>query len=178
MIHLITVVDKVARNFYIEQRYISDFKSVMRSVTSGRVMIVSTKFRSDLFYSAEKQKNKSILKLWSLYSNTNVSNLDNHDFMTSSGDEESLFKYFQSINKLSRNWYYYWLYKKAFRNTFGNDQQNPMAQTIMGCDQYLTKHPSTKRTALINPSEKIDAMLTEDTLALAMRIINNDILSN
>ncbi len=178
MIHLITVVGESAKSFYLKPQHISDFKSLMRTVTSGRVMIVSTKFRSDLFYSAEKPKNDSILKLWALYANTSPAFPDNEDFITSAGDEKALTGYFQSINKLSGNWYHYWLYKKAFQYTCRNDPQNPVARTVAQCDQHLVKHPSIKRTPLISSWEKSDPELTKDTFSLAMRIINNQTLSN
>lgn len=178
MIHLITIVGKNASNFYLEHQCISDFKSLMRTITSGRVMFISTKFRSDLFYSSEKPKNDSILKLWELYANTSLSSLDKKDFITFIGDENSLSKYFHSINKLATNWYHYRLYKKAFHHTFNNDQQNPMATTVVQCDQYLIEHTSIKRTPLISTMEKINAKIMKDTLSLAMRIKNNGTLSN
>lgn len=178
MIHLITVVDKSAKDFFLERQYTSDFKSLIRTITSGRVMIVSTKFRSDLFYHAEKSKSKAIIKLWALYAKASLSNLNTKDFTTTKGDEKSLSEYFQSINKISTNWHYYRLYKKAFRYAFNNDEQNPVAKVISQCDQYLTEHPSIKRTALINSSEKINPKLRQDSFSLAMHIINNENHSN
>ena len=178
MIHLITVVGKSAKNFYLERQYISDFKSLMRTVTSGRVMIISTKFRSDLFYNTEKPRNKEILKMWALYANTSLTGLDRKDFTVSDGDEKSLSRYFLSINQLSTNWYHYWLYRKAFHYMFSNDQQNPVAKTVVQCDQYLIEHTSTKRTPLIGSNEMISPKLTKDTLAIAMYIIKNGTRSN
>ncbi|MEO9802548.1 MAG: hypothetical protein ABJF04_04835 [Reichenbachiella sp.] len=178
MIHLLTVVGKSAQTFYLEQQVISDFKSLMRTLTSGRVMIISTKFRSDLFYSAEKSENESILKSWILYANTSMDSLDGTDFITSIGDEESLTRYFQSINALSANRYHYQRYQEAFYSAFSNDDQNPMARTIVQCDQHLIEHPSIKRAPLIDIGETINSKVMKDTFPLAMRIINNDNSSN
>lgn len=178
MIHLITVVGENARSFYLDQQYIPDFKSLMRTVTSGRVMMVSTKFRSDLFYNAAKPENDSILKMWALYAKIDLADIDRDGIVTSIGADESLAQYFQSINSLSTNWYKYRLYRKAFRLTFQNDQQNPVARTVVGCDQYLIDHPSTNRTALVDFSEKVDSELTKDTFSLAMRIMYNENSSN
>ena len=178
MIHLITAIGDNAKNFYLEEQCISDFKSLMRTITSGRVMIVSTKFRSDLFYSADKPLNDSILKLWALYANTDLSDFVRKNFITSSGDEKSLSKYFQSINRLSTNWYHYKLYKKAFYYTFINDPQNPVARTVVQCDQCVTELPDIKRTPIIDSSEKVNSKLTKDTFSIAMHLINNKTLSN
>jgi len=174
MIHLITVDGKSGPNFYLQEKCTSDFKSLLSTITSGSVMIVSTRFRSDLFYCAEKPKEYSILKLWALYANTNLSVLDRKDFKSSIGDENSLSRYFMSINILAENRYYYSVYKKAFHHTFSNDHQNPVARTIVQCDQYLTQRPGIKRAPLLNSRKRIKSRLTKDTFSLAMHTINNE----
>ncbi|MFY0653709.1 MAG: hypothetical protein JXQ96_16815 [Cyclobacteriaceae bacterium] len=174
MMNLITIVGKSARYFHLPQRSIPDFKSLMRTVTSGRVAIISTKFRSDLFYHAETPNVEAILKMWALHASTEQSLLEDGDLQTTSGNEASLGNYFQSINKISRNWYRYWFYKKAFSYTYKSDQENPLIRSIVECDHYLLKHTKVKRAPLISSSEKGQSEMTNDTFALAMHIINNE----
>ena len=178
MIHLITIVGKHAKKFYLEPQRLSDFKSLMRTITSGRVMIVSTKFRSDLFYSAEKPASDAILKLWAFLTNTDLPSFEGNDILIYEGDETALSEYFQAINHLSTNWLKYRLYKKAFNYSFSNDHHNPMARTIAGCDQHILHHSSIKRAPLFIAEAQINADIKGDTLLLAMRIINNGIHSN
>ncbi len=176
MIHLITATGKTAKRYYLKSPQISDFKALMRTITSGRVMIISTWFRSDLFYQAEEAQSASIIKGWSLHANAET--LDEKDFSCLSGDETALSEYFQSINKLAQNWSQYRLYKRAFHYSFSNDQKNPMAKTIVQCDQHLTNHPDINRSPLVKSVAQMDNALTEDTFSLAMRIINNQTHSN
>ena len=178
MINLISIVGESAKDFYLKQQCISDFKSLMRAVTSGRVMIISTKFRSDLLYNAEEPNNDSILKLWALYANASLSDHDQKDFIITIGDERSLSTYFQSINKLSANWYLYGLYKMAFLHIFNSEQKNPVAKIVVQCDQYLLEHTSIKRTPLFSSNQKIKFRFMNDNLSIAMRILNDDALSN
>lgn len=178
MIHLITATGKTAKRYYLKPAQISDFKSLMRTITSGRVMIISTWFRSDLFYQADQAQSASIIKGWSLHANADSEVTDDTDFRYLSGDETSLSEYFLSINGLAQNWYKYRLYKKAFHYSFSNDQNNPMARTIVACDQRLTNHPDIKRSPLVKSVAQMDNALTEDTFSLAMRIINNQTHSN
>lgn len=178
MIHLITVAGQSARNFYLEQGCISNFKALMRTVTSGRVMIVSTKFRSDLFYSADQPTHEAILKLWALYANTDWLGLVQEDISTFVGRETSFTHYFQSIDRLSTNWYLYRLYQRAFYQTFSDDEQNPVTMVVLGCDQHLVNHPSIKREPLLDVSERIGSELSEDTFSIAMHIINNETHAN
>ncbi|MEO9967150.1 MAG: hypothetical protein ABJF11_15225 [Reichenbachiella sp.] len=178
MIQLISLYGKSAQSFYLEQGCISDFKALIRTVTSGRVMIISTRFRSDLFYKAEESKRDELLSLWALYANSTMDSLDPNDCKHFSGDEPALSHFFQSMQALSINRHEYNQYKKAFYAAYSYDQQNPMAVTIVQCDQYLVGQPSIKREPLCESCEKIKDQLTGDTLALAMRILNNDSHSN
>ncbi len=178
MLHLITIVGNSAKNFYLEQKCISDFKSLMRTMTSGRVMIVSTKFRSDLFYTSEKANYESIMKLWALYTKTGLSSLDRQEISSSIGAKKSLTRYFQSINKIATNWHHYKVYKRAFYNSFSLDQENPVVKSVIGCDQFLIAHFNLKRTPLIDANERIYTTLTKDTFTIAMDILKNEALSN
>ena len=178
MIHLITIAGKSARNFFLQQQCISNLKSLVRAVTSGRAMIISTKFRSDIFYSGEKKNHNSILKLWALYADTSLSCLDSKDCTLSKGNEQSLSRYFLAINKLSENWCNYGLYKKAFNHAYRTDRQNPVARTIVQCDLHLVGHPSIKRSPLVGDLGKNNSKLSDDTFSLAMHIINNQTHSN
>lgn len=139
-------------------------------------MIVSTWFRSDLFYHADEAQTESVIKAWALHANTESALPE--DFNIWQGDESSLTQYFQAVNHMARNWYRYRLYKKAFAYSFGNDQKNPMAKTIVACDKHLTGHPDIKRSPLVSSIEQMDNSVTDDTFSLAMRIIKNQTHSN
>ena len=68
-------------------------------------------------------------------------------------------------------------YQKSFQEIFSSDPQNPVAQTIVQCDQYLVDHPSIYRAPLLNTEEKFDSSMITDTFSIAMHIIHGD-LSN
>ncbi|MEP2026071.1 MAG: hypothetical protein ABJH98_19930 [Reichenbachiella sp.] len=178
MIHLITVAGQSARKFHLVEACISDFKALMRTITSGRVMIVSTKFRSDLFYSAEKPEHDSILKLWAFYAKAELSDLNKKEVKTYVGRKASFTEYFQSVNKLSFSWHYYRLYQKAFYETYSNDQQNPVTMIVVGCDQHLVAHPSITREPLLGMNQSIKFDLAGDTFMLAMHILKNETHAN
>lgn len=178
MIHLITVSGKSARDFFLAPNYQSDFKALMRTVTSGRVFMVSTKFRSDLFYNSRSAKNDEILKLWALYVNADLQAIDKNDLSTTIGAEKSLSSYFHSINRLSNHWYQYGIYQKAFQDIFSLDQENPVTRTVVGCDQFLIGQPEITRAPLINPAETSHTRFTKNTFSLAMHIIRSENHSN
>ncbi|WP_143520034.1 hypothetical protein [Reichenbachiella sp. 5M10] len=174
-----TILRKSANRLFLDRHYLSDFKSMMRTLTSGRVMLVSTRFRSDLFYSSPKANKTSILKLWALYTQTNLDQINRHDLMLYHGQQTSLTQYFQSINQLSTHWYHYQQYKKALAHTLANDPFNPLSQTVLACDQFLISHYPIQRLPLIESNAKPKTPpLTQDTFSLAMRIIRGDSHTN
>lgn len=174
MIHLITVSGESARKFHLEQRRISDFKALLRTICSGRTLFVSTRFRSDLFYNASEVRTREILTLWSMYGNFLPMDYRVEDLTTSIGANDVLTWYFQSINTLSNNWFKYRKYRESFLNSFANDPQNDVARMVLGCDQQLVEHPNIRRSALVDNPEKISPKLPQDTFSLAMGIIQRD----
>jgi len=148
------------------------------AVTSGKVMFVSTKFRSDLFYCSELDQHQCILKLWAFYANKSLNCLDVQDYSFSIGNEASLTKYFESINQLSTNWLQYQLYQKAFDYSLHIDQQNPVAKIIVQCDQHLIGNPTIKRCPLVENDHHLNSQLSKDTFSMAMHLINNESHSN
>lgn len=178
MINLITIIGESAPDFYLDKQRIPDFKSVLRSLTSSRVLVVSTKFRTDLFYNSSESMNSDIMKIWGLYTTENLSGFQKADVKEVAGDEASLSDFFNAINILSSNWYKYGIYRETFQEIFDNDQQNPIAMKVVQCDQYLIEHTKTDRIPLVNSDIKLNPKMTEDTLSLAMSIIESGFLSN
>ncbi|RJE72597.1 hypothetical protein BGP76_01095 [Reichenbachiella sp. MSK19-1] len=176
MIQLMTIVRQSASSLFLNRQYLSDFKSLMRALTSGNVTIISTKFRSDFFYHSPTPNNTSILKLWSLYANINPITLDPKDLITHAGDKKSLTKYFQSINHLSTNRYYYRQYKQAFLDSiYSDDPNNTITQMILACDEYLINKCRIKRMLLVEHKNLASFQtLTKDTFSLAMRILHSE----
>lgn len=173
MMYLITVAGKSAKQFFLRPECMADFESLIRSVTSDRVMVVSTRFRTDIFYRGSKPRHEAILKLWALYAYADPDYICRMDFRLYDGDEDSLASYFEAIDALSANWYYYNLYKKVFSYVYSNDQHNPLAVTIANCDKHLVALPCTKRTPLVGQEPTGQARVTLDTLAFAMTLVNN-----
>lgn len=178
MLNLISIKGKSAQTFFLEQHVIPDFKAALRTIVAGRILIVSTKFQSDLVYNSENSNNDSILKLWAFYANAETHFLQKQDLVVASGNNGSLTKYFQSLHVLSANWYQYLLYRKAFLRSLQNDQFNPITLKILDCEQQVLRHPHINRAPLISPSSHIKPAIFKNTDSLAKRITNNDLHLN
>ncbi|MGB3180782.1 MAG: hypothetical protein WBB45_05295 [Cyclobacteriaceae bacterium] len=171
MIHLITVSGKSASRFFLKPEYMADFSSLISSVTSERLFMISTRFRSDLFYKCETACHESVIKLWALYAGIVPTVADLCDIKILDGDEASLSGYFESLNTLSANWYQYDTYRKVFTISYSPD--NPVAETIARCDKHLVKMPCIKRPSLVYDTGKARTMISLDTMKVAMHMVND-----
>jgi len=178
MMHLITILGTTARNFYLESARIADLQSVIRGVTSERSLIISTQFRTDVFYKAKSENHLTILKLWAMYTTTDHPGIAEEDLTISSGEEKCLNQYFQGLNKLSVNLDEYGQYKTAFANAYNADPRNPLAAKVVGCDTHLVQHPSIFREPLMVLSGNESVKEEYDNFGMAMKIVNDKTHSN
>lgn len=178
MIHLITLLGKTAQSFYLEASQAAHLQTVIRGLNAGRSLIISTKFRTDLFYQAEVADYETILKLWAMHLGKDLSLLDENKKAEYSGDEIVMNQFFQAMNKLSGNWHQYRLYQKAVTQSFLTEPRNPLTLKLLGCDQHLCQLPQVKRKSLVEASLKLDTKEEQDTFAMAMRLVRNDLRKN
>lgn len=170
MIHLLTIKGESAERYYLDKDKISDFKALIRSIISGRSLIVSTSFRTDLFYGADKEQHEDVLKSWAFYANVDTIGENNGDFVKHSGNKQALSYYFQDLCSLATNWYKYKIYRETIRNQFVKDLQNDVARTVIECDYHLTENCKIDRLPLIEKGDDLKLDLTQDNVELAMRI--------
>lgn len=173
MLHLVTSEGNTAKRHYLKPDKIADFKSALRSITSSRIFVVSTKFRTDICYSSINDKNEELIKLWNWYTSNDKQNFDANELLTIEGTEEVLSYYFNSIDRLFTNWVYSRRYRKAFQRSYVTDQNNPLLNTIIKCDEYLLKNTLTKRAPLYNSLQVIEPLIDQDTLDIAVKLFQN-----
>lgn len=178
MINLIVAEGKDASGFFLRPEQLSDFMALVRTIVSGKVLFISTEFRSDLFYKSAEVHHEAIIKAWMLYSDNLQENVELTNLTYKSGDKDALTFYFQTICQLAGNWYQYMVYRKAFYKAFSVDKNNALANTVAQCDQHLVSQCGIDRLALIGPDDHIDLKYTDDNYALAMLIKNNQLRSN
>lgn len=170
MIHLLTIKGKTADRYYLDQNKVSDFKALIRSIVSGRSLLVSTAFRSDLFYGSGDDQHNDILKSWAFYGNFEADTIDNDDIIRLSGDKESLSFYFQDLCILAGNWYEYKVYRDTVKGQFIKDLQNEVARKVIECDHHLTGNCKIDRLPLIERGTDLKLDLTQDNYELAIQI--------
>ncbi len=155
MLHLLTIQGFNAKKYHLPLESIGNFKSIVRSVLGRSVFVISNKFKTDIFYESPCNRSNAIIKLWALYLKSNLKPEEVQQIQAYSGDEEALFRYFNSISSFSRNPFLFKLYLKSFQKAFYADPQNTLVNKLITCDQYVVAQHETKglnaREVLISP---------------------------
>ena len=171
MIHLLSIQGKYAIGYHINLELIENFKTLVRGVTSGCVFVVSSKYKTDIFYNSTEEKHAAIQKAWSLYSN-DANDMDNVHIKRFSGNKDTFSYFFQSLISLSTNWYWNKNYRDYFLKSYMSDTGNLLANKILDCDNYLMKKKNISRTRsqLIDQKKyrPLDYTTTKDTSLIAI----------
>ncbi len=152
MLHYIHIQGKEAPKFYFRDKTAQNFKSVIQSLTEGSSLVISSLYRTDVFYSAEYDRSENILKLWSLQEES----FDPSKLTIVSGRDNALELFFTSLVSLSAASNWYEAYLNEFRHACSLDQNNPILKDLKMCEQYLqTSHKTIPRPVSGTNSEDL-----------------------
>lgn len=130
---------KDAPQFYFRDKTAQNFKSVIQSFTEGASLVISSLYRTDVFYSAQKEYTSDVVKLWSLQ----AKEFDSSKLTMVTGRDEVLEHYFTSLVSFSAAYKLYEAYLSEFRYACSLDQNNPILKDLKLCEQYLQTSQST-----------------------------------
>lgn len=139
MLHYIHVQGREAPQFCFRDKSAQNFKSVIQSLTDGSSLVISSLYRTDVFYTAGEDHSKDILKLWSLQ----VKSFDTSRLSLISGRDHALEMFFTTLVALSAASQWYESYLEEFRQACAMDQNNPILKDLKLCEQYLQSSKQT-----------------------------------
>ncbi|WP_370088260.1 hypothetical protein [Ekhidna sp.] len=142
MLHYIHIQGREAPRFYFRDKTAQNFKSLIQSFTDGSSLVISSLYRTDVFYSSEKNLSEKILKLWSLQEQSFDSSL----LTFAEGRDKALELFFTSLVSFSSANKWYDAYLEEFRHAISLDRNNPILSDLKLCEQYLqTSHKTIAR---------------------------------
>ena len=176
MIHLISTNNIPSKGYQLKEQDIGTFRTTLRGTVGGSVFVVSTFFKTDIFYQSDKRKENEILKLWKLYLK-NDSILDSGHISSHAGVGLVFNHYFDSLTLLSRNQLKYKSYLKAFRKAYQINPSNELALKLIECDRMVIgSHESQglhKREELLPIDEEILPPPSDQVPHLKSTFLNN-----
>ncbi|MEP0985792.1 hypothetical protein [Ekhidna sp.] len=139
MLHYIHVQGREAPQFFFRDKSAQNFKSVIQSLTDGSSLVISSLYRTDVFYTANEDHSADVLKLWSLQEKS----FEPSRLTLISGRDDALELFFTSLVSLSAASQWYESYLEEFRHACSMDQNNPILKDLKLCEQYLQSSKQT-----------------------------------
>ena len=139
MLHYIHVQGKEAPSFYFRDKTAQHFKSLIQSLGDGSSLVISSLYRTDVFYLADVPHTEEIIKLWSLQEEK----FDPAKLRIVEGRDESLEQFFTTLVLFSNMSKWYETYLSEFRNACSMDRNNPILKDLKLCEQFLQQSHQT-----------------------------------
>jgi len=148
MLHYIHIQGKDAPGYYFRDKTAQHFKSMIQSICEGSALVISSLYRSDVFYLSHKELTLEIFKLWALQEKT----FDPSKLKVFSGRESVLEYFFTSLVVFSAAHKWYEAYLNEFRSACSMDKNNPILKDLKACEDYLqeTQHTIHRPATISN----------------------------
>ncbi|MEO9869731.1 hypothetical protein [Ekhidna sp.] len=168
MLHYIHIQGKEAPQFSFRNKTAQNFKSLIQSMTDGSSLVISSLYRTDVFYTANQDHSEQILKLWALQEDA----FDSTKLTIVSGRDNALELFFTSLVSFSSANKWYQAHLKEFRHACSMDQNNPILKDLKLCEQYLQKsHQTISRP--ISGSQSGDLLPSKEVFEDLLQHIND-----
>jgi len=136
----LSIQGKSAPAYWFRNYDSQNFRSFIESVTLSQALLVSSIYRTDLFYYAESgQHLESILKAWHAVKRIAQKEHAIDKFIRADNRAETLEMYFDTLFHLMHQPAHLARYKERFRETVQLEPQNIILQDLMACDLHLSE---------------------------------------
>lgn len=139
MLRYIHIQGKEAPGLSFRNKTAQNFKSLIQSMTDGSSLVISSLYRTDVLYQANKDHREDIFKLWSLQEDS----FDPSRLQIVDGRDKVLELFFTSLVSFSSASKWYEVYLEEFRHACALDRNNPILKDLKLCEQYLQESHQT-----------------------------------
>jgi hypothetical protein len=139
------------------------FRSLVESLVMNSATLISSKYRIDLIYNSETDRQDDILKLWCTLTGKKFNIAVKQKFLKSRGRHETLEHYFTSLIYLARMPAWFSDYSRQLNLVLLQEPNHPIHKDIVGCARHLAKQKNSIHLPL-------DAT---DKYGVAQRLIKN-----
>ncbi len=177
-IYLLSVQGAHARGFQFKQNSGHEFRSFVESLVLNRTILVCSKFRTDLIYYSDTDRQEEILKVWCRTLGKDYSPGIFRKFLKSAGMHEVLENYFVSLIYLARILDWFHDSKKELNLIIDQEPNHPIHMEIVNCTNSLTRGKDSFSLPLIDADKQTIAYyLFKDTKSFAAKAAK-DYLNN
>ncbi len=135
--NLVSIQGKFAPGMHFKGEELHVCHQLIRSLSDNRYLVISSRYRTDILYDSQLEKNQSIIRLWCLYKGKEFDDSWLQKFFRTTGRKQSLEHYFTRLLLLKRIPTWYDLYMKELATILSNNE-GKVSRMVEECLQILT----------------------------------------
>lgn len=131
------VQGKYAPRFYLKNKSTQNFRSLIESITLSSAVVISSRYKSDLIYHADKDLSQQLIRAWSIYNGMDYKDSFLNKFISANGESETLEYFFVKLAHaaMHRDWYID--YCHHFEEVCKNEPDHVLLRQLIDCNKYL-----------------------------------------
>lgn len=134
---------KYAPRFYLKNESAQNFRSLIESITLSNALVISSRYKSDLIYSAEEDLTNQLIKAWSAYKGLEFKDSFLDNFISASGDSDTLEYFFIKLAHVSMHRDWYIDFCQHFEEICEKEPGHALLKPIISCNNYLNETNNT-----------------------------------
>lgn len=134
---LLCIQGKYAPTFFLKNQCAHHFRSLIESVTLSNAIVISSRYKSDVIYSADKNITTDLIKMWTTYQGIPYTDRLPEKFTSTDSGSSFLEYYFIKLAHLSMRNGWYRDYCRQFTEVCSQEPDHSLLKPIIACNQYL-----------------------------------------
>lgn len=135
--YMVSVHGIGARSFFMEKHRLLLFHSMLHSVLDHQYLLISSKFKTDLLYSASENLNDFFIQKFLLNVSQSPDNRIINRFYCSASAKDTLEAYFIRLYQFQRRKDWFQLYSDKIKKEFHNNNSNAIVRHLIGCCEKI-----------------------------------------
>lgn len=138
-IQYVSIQGRCAPSFWFKYHDAHHFRSLIESITLCRGLVISSMYRTDIFFCSKEDKTDLILKIWCLFKGFNYTQEIKSKFIRTANENEAFEFYFDTLFHLMHHANHFEKYKEELTEIQLQEQDNEILNELMQCDLHLSQ---------------------------------------
>ncbi|MEP0368842.1 MAG: hypothetical protein ABJN36_20565 [Cyclobacteriaceae bacterium] len=143
-----------ASRFWFRNHDSHILRVLIESVTASKACIISSIYRTDVFYYSETDQSALIFKMWCQLKGLNHNTPTLGQFVIGENRKTSISLFFDTIYHLKLHPSYFKRYRNSLNELMKQESNNAILKEIEDCDNYLLRSAASER-CIYTPLKKL-----------------------
>lgn len=177
-IQYLSIQGRYAPSFWFKHYDAYHFRSVIESITLSRALIISSVYRTDIFFRSKEDQMELILKIWCVLKEFKLTSAVKNKFIRTSNEREAFEFYFDTLFHLMHHPLHFEKYKEHLTEIQLQESNNPILNELMQCDVHLSKRYKEQEVDYISLALSPSISSKKNTNFLDLRLLLSKQMKN